>query len=37
MAYVNNPIQAMIARKLGLPVPDVGADFAEMVAAATGR
>lgn len=29
-AYMHNPIQAMIARKLGLPEPEVGADFAEM-------
>jgi aminoglycoside phosphotransferase (APT) family kinase protein len=32
-AYKNNPIMAMIARHLDLPVPDVGADFAELMAA----
>ncbi len=30
-AFMNNPIQGMVARRLGLPVPELGADFAEMV------
>jgi aminoglycoside phosphotransferase (APT) family kinase protein len=36
-AYTNNPIQAMIARKLGLPVPEVGEDFAELQRVASAR
>lgn len=29
-AYLNNPVTAMTARRLGLSVPEVGADYAEM-------
>jgi aminoglycoside phosphotransferase (APT) family kinase protein len=29
-AHLNNPITAMLARKLGLPVPQVGVDFMEL-------
>jgi aminoglycoside phosphotransferase (APT) family kinase protein len=29
-AYLNNPVTAMTARRLGLPVPEVGDDYAEM-------
>ena len=33
-ALTHNPTMAMLAHRLGLPVPEVGADFAELVAAA---
>jgi hypothetical protein len=29
-AYLNNPVTAMTARRLGIDVPEVGADYAEM-------
>jgi aminoglycoside phosphotransferase (APT) family kinase protein len=32
-ALTHNPITAMIAHRLGLPVPQVGEDFAELLAA----
>jgi aminoglycoside phosphotransferase (APT) family kinase protein len=32
-AYLNNPISAMLAEKLGLPIPEVGEDFAELMRA----
>ena len=34
-AYLDNPMTAMIARQLGLPVPHVGADFHALHAAST--
>jgi aminoglycoside phosphotransferase (APT) family kinase protein len=33
-ALTHNPITAMIAHRLGLPVPQVGADFAQLLSAA---
>jgi aminoglycoside phosphotransferase (APT) family kinase protein len=32
-AYLHNPMMAMIARKLDLPVPEVGADYAALLSA----
>lgn len=34
LAYLHNPIMAMTARRLGIPEPEVGSDYAEMRAAA---
>lgn len=33
-AFTHNPMTAMLARRLALPVPEVGADFVELMAAA---
>lgn len=34
-AYLNNPITSQLARRLGLPVPEVGEDFFELLKAST--
>ena len=34
-AYLDNPITAMLARKLGLPEPQVGQDYLDLLAAST--